>query len=879
MSEIDSETNIHSPKLKRDVGLSPLWILPFLTICLAGWLVLKAMDEAGQRVQIFFSDAQGLIAGRTTIQYQGLEVGMVRNIKLSPELDNIFVEADIYPEATKLLNAQTRFWLVKPTASLSGVSGLDALVSGNYIAIHPGKNTHGNIDFDPVFTALENSPTDLLANQGLSIVLNSSDLGSISVGSKIVYKKIPVGEVYSYQLDSDGNSVSIRAFIENDYSHLITSESRFWNVSGIGASVSFDGIDIQFESLSAMLGGAIAVDSPDKGQPVSEGAEFNLYPNLKTAGRGIPIQIELPHNNEVSTNGAPIVYKGIEIGQITDVQLSLDRTKILAYASIQPGFADTLKTGTRFLIEEAEVSLSGVENIANLVTGNFLTLVPGVGEKSREFIAIKKSDLALEASGAMALTFYSEDSFGLELGSKLLYRGIKVGSITSISLLQNKVKMAALIDNQYTYLIKSKNRFFINNIAKAEITDSGLSVSVPSAKQLLTNSISFTSQGNNKPLAQYQLFASQSLAEIAEFNLSGSYNITLFSKTLPSVSKGAPLLYRNLQVGKVFDFKLTNSGVLLHLKLNNQYKHLLNENTVFWNRSGIELSANLKGINITAAPVKTLIQGGIAFDSLPGVENKHKQYWTLYGSYDNAIKFGRLITLITQHANGISKGMELKYQGVPVGEVVEVNPIFKNENVNINARIFPKFVGSIALNNTLFSLVQPEIELSGIENIDTLLNKYINVEPSGNKRQLTFKLQNQSRQIKGKEFQLQSERRNSIQVGTPILYRDMEVGKVTSVTLGDLADRIITTISIDTNFEHLVRQSTVFWNTSGIDISIGLTGAKIKTGTVDTIIRGGIAFATADSNPLSTLAKENTAFFLNEAAEPEWLEWRPPIPK
>lgn len=879
MSNLDNNQNAHSPRVKRDIGISPLWLLPIITICLAGWLVVKAVNEAGQRIQIYFSDAQGLIAGRTTIRYQGLEVGMVRDIKLSPELDNIFVEADIYPEATKLLSGQTRFWLIKPTASLSGISGLDALVSGNYIAIHPGTGDIEDDDFEPVFTALENSPTDLLANQGLNIVLHSSDLGAISVGSQIVYKKIPIGEVYGYQLDEDGNSVSIRAFIEDEYTHLVTSESRFWNVSGIGANVGFGGVDVKVESLSAMLGGAIAVDSPDEGQPVIEGAEFKLYPDLKTAGRGIPIQIELPYDNKVSTNGAPIVYRGIEIGQITDVQLSLDRTKIIAYASIQPSFADTLKTETRFLLEEAEVSLTGVENIGNLVTGNFLTLVPGGGEKSREFVAIRKSELALESPGSTEITFISDDSFGLEFGTHLLYRGIQVGSITKISLLDDQVQMTALIDGQYAHLIKSRNRFFVDGSAKAELTDSGLSVSVPPAKRLLTGSISFTSQGSKKARSKYTLFASQSLAQLAEFNQSGSQSITLFSQTLPSVSKGAPLLYRNLQVGKVSDFKLTNGGVLLHLKVENQYKHLMNKSTVFWNRSGIEVNANLSGINITAAPVKTLIQGGIAFDSLPGVENKLNQHWKLYSNYEDARKFGRLITLTSASANGVAKGMKLKYQGVPVGEVTLVTPDFKNEKVEIKARILPEYVKDIALNGTHFWLVQPELGLKGVKNIETLLSKYIDVEPSGNKRAFAFKLHMQSSQLQGKAFQLQSERRNSISVGTPLLYRDMEVGRVTDVALGAFADRIITTIQIDNQFEHLVRKNTVFWNVSGVDVSIGITGAKIKAGTVDSIVRGGIAFATPESSPLEGLAKEKSAFFLYEIAQPEWLEWRTPIPK
>lgn len=91
----------------------------------------------GQRIQIHFTNAQGLIEGRTTIRYQGLEVGIVRKISLSDNLKDIYVTADIYPKATKLLSDNTRFWLVKPKASLSGITGLDALVSGNYIAIQP----------------------------------------------------------------------------------------------------------------------------------------------------------------------------------------------------------------------------------------------------------------------------------------------------------------------------------------------------------------------------------------------------------------------------------------------------------------------------------------------------------------------------------------------------------------------------------------------------------------------------------------------------------------------------------------------------------------------------------------------------------------------
>ncbi|NMV27646.1 paraquat-inducible protein B, partial [Vibrio parahaemolyticus] len=102
--------------------------------------------------------------------------------------------------------------------------------------------------------------------------------------------------------------------INDEYRHIINDQSRFWNVSGIGASIGFEGVDVRLENMTALLGGAIAVDSPDDGGPVEENSEFRLYRDLKTAGRGISVTITLPDDHNVSPNGAPIMYRGIEVG-------------------------------------------------------------------------------------------------------------------------------------------------------------------------------------------------------------------------------------------------------------------------------------------------------------------------------------------------------------------------------------------------------------------------------------------------------------------------------------------------------------------------------------------------------------------------------------
>ncbi|MGY5538577.1 MlaD family protein [Vibrio brasiliensis] len=876
MSNPSPTQNSYSPHIKRNKGISPLWLLPILTMVLAGWLVFKAVQDAGQRVQIYFSDAQGLIAGRTTIRYQGLEVGMVKDINLSPDLQSIYVDADIYPQATKLLTKEARFWLVKPTASLSGISGLDALVSGNYIAISPGNNPS---EPETKFTALERAPSDLLANQGLNISLKSRDLGGISVGSQIVYRKIPIGEVYSYQLDRDSKNVIIQASIRDEYRHIITDDSRFWNVSGIGANIGFEGVDVKLESFSALLGGSIAVDSPDGGEPVADNSQFKLYPDLKTAGRGIAIKIDLPDDNKINASGAPIMYRGIEIGQITDLELSQGRENIVASAAIQPAFSDMLTTGSRFILEEAKVSLSGVENIANIVKGNFLTVVPGDGERSRHFSAVRKDDFKRQQARSVSLQLVSDNSFGLDQGANILYRGISVGSVTQVSLVNDKVQLDALIDSDYAHLIKSQNRFFVTGSASAELTESGLNITVPPAKQLLTGSISFVSEGKAQPQAQYTLYQNKSLAELAKYNISGSTKLTLFANELPSISKGSPLLYRNLQVGNVADFYLVDGGVIISASIENQYKHLVTDQTVFWNRSGVEIDASLAGINVKAAPLTSLIQGGIAFDSLPGVENKQNDKWLLYSDFKTARKYGQVISLTLNGENTVTKGTSINYNGVKVGEVTLVIPDFKLNRVEVKARILPEYTNTIAVAGSYFWLPKAQVGLSGVKNIQNLLAQSINVLPGNGKATYAFELNHQQPTINGITFTLQSESRGSITVGTPVLYREIEVGQVTNVQLGEFADRVISTIAIEPQYAYLVRQNSVFWNTSGVDVSIGITGANVRAGTIDSIVRGGITFATPEQKQLEPIARQGQSFYLYTKAEDSWRTWRTAIPK
>ncbi|MGB2079043.1 MAG: MlaD family protein [Vibrio sp.] len=873
----------HAPKIniKKERKISPLWILPILALCLAGWLGYKAYTETGDSIQIRFSDAQGLVEGRTTIRYQGLEVGIVKKVRLAQNLSDIYVDADIYPNATKLLSEHTRFWLVKPSATIEGITGLDALVSGNYIALQPADNmAEESEDFIPEYVALDSEPADIRSANGVTYTLRSSDLASVSVGSQILFRKIPIGKVTNYQLSEDASSVQIQVSIKKEYAHLINSDSRFWNVSGIGAKVGFDGVDVQLESLNSLLVGGIAVDSPTGGESVEPGTSFHLYSDLKTAGRGVRISIELPDNSEINSN-SPIMYRGIEIGQVTSIRLSKKTNTIMAQAAIEPAFADKLTSGTKFMLEEAQLSLSNMKNLSNLFRGNFLTIVPGEGTEARDFVALRDNELSQSTARASKITLTADNTYGLEAGAVVTYRGINVGAVTSVALDGEKIRFDLLIDNKYKHLIKSENRFYVAGTISAGFVNGNLDVSVPPAKQLLAGSISFESHGEPSSRNEYHLYKSASQSQLAKYEAQGSKKFTLISPKLPGLSKGSPVLYHNIEVGKVADYQLQNDGqVEIAVRIENRYLNLITKDTVFWNRSGVKVAASITGIQVEADPISTLIKGGIAFDNISGVINKVDGKWRLYESFKQASEFGRLIHLTMKDNANVSAGMAIKYQGVNVGEVISVKPDFVKEGVNIQARIFPQYISSVVRSGSYFWVVSPSIGLNGAKNLDSIINPYIQVKPSKSSQSASQFVLNPVAPINsGKIFYLQSLSKNSIKPGTPVLYRGFEVGQVRDVALSRLSDRVINTIQIQPEFAHLVRQNTVFWNTSGVNVSIGLTGADVKAGTVDSIIRGGISFATPDEGGLKTKAPAKKTFFLYDEAQPDWLTWQTPIPK
>ena len=115
---------------------------------------------------------------------------------------------------------------------------------------------------------------------------------------------------------------------------------------------------------------------------------------------------------------------------------------------------------------------------------------------------------------------------------------------------------------------------------------------------------------------------------------------------------------------------------------------------------------------------------------------------------------------------------------------------------------------------------------------------------------------------------LSAPRRGSIKPGVPVTYREIPVGKVTGFELGQTADRVLIHILIEPRYAALVRGGSRFWNTSGFGFEFGLIkGATIRTESLETLIQGGIAFATPDGEQMGKPALPQQTFALFDKAE------------
>ncbi|HEY0208483.1 PqiB family protein [Acerihabitans sp.] len=864
-----------SAAVKNKRRLSPFWLLPFIALLIAGWLVYSTIQERGSSVTIDFVSADGIVAGRTPVRYQGVEVGTVQNIKLSGDLRSIRVEVSIKRDMRDALRKGTQFWLVTPKASLAGISGLDALVGGNYIGMMPGKGEEENH-----FIALDTQPKYRVNTGELLVHLHADNLGSLNTGSLVYYRKLPVGKVYDYDVSRDKGGVNIDVLIDRRFTDLVKKESRFWNVSGLKADVDFHGAKVELESVAALVNGAIAFDSPAQGEQARSDDNYTLYPDLSHSQRGVIITLDLPDGQNLSEGHTPLLYQGLEVGTLTKLTLGKDN-KVTGELTINPSIVDLMRSDTRIEMHTPQLSLNNA-NIGSLLSGVTLELVPGGGEPQQHFTLLDSNHMLLQEPGVRTFRLTAPQSYGIDSGQPLTLQGIPVGKVISRKLIDNQVVFEAAVKPEYADLLHKNTKFIVNSRVDVKFGLDGVRVLGTSAQEWLDGGIVIVPGDRGAPLDRYPLYGNREMADQGIQGDKPAPTLTLTADSLPDIQAGSIVMYRKFQVGEIIDVRPTAQSFDVDVYIHPQYRKLLTANSIFWAEGGARVQINGNGITVQASPLDRALKGAISFDNLDGAVQAKGAPRKLYGSENAARAVGSQIVLRTYDASKLAPGMPIRYLGIDIGQLETLKLSTENSEVMAQAVLYPEYVQTFARVGTHFSVVTPEISAAGVNHLETLLQPYINVEPGRGQATRNFELQQatitDSRYLDGLNVVVDTPEAGSLQVGTPVLYRGIEVGTVTNLSLGSLSDRVYVALRISKQYQHLVRNNSVFWLASGYDLKFGLTGGTVKSGTFQQFIRGGIAFATPPTTPLAPKAATGKHFLLSEEEPKEWHEWGTAIP-
>lgn len=385
MSESQADTKgldaIPEVRVKARSGLSVIWLIPLVAFIIGGWIAYKTITERGPIITISFANADGIEAGKTKIKYKNTQIGVVKSLRISEDLSRVDLTAELVKGSKAFLREDTLYWVVRPRIGVGEVSGLATLLSGAYIAVHPGKTDTESTSF----TGLKKPPIVAAGVPGQSYILQASTLGSLEIGSPVYFRQVEVGKVLSYEMDGDAEIVRIKVFIYAPYNNSVQENSRFWKSSGVEVTLSTDGVKVNTESVVSLLYGGIAFETPENFGSVERAKVnhvFTLYESRDDSRESKFEEKEyyVAYFNRSAMGllpGAPVDFRGMKVGEVSQIQLELNTDdyvfRIPVLIEIEPErilmTGEEAKENTEIFNELIARGLKAQLKTRNLVTG------------------------------------------------------------------------------------------------------------------------------------------------------------------------------------------------------------------------------------------------------------------------------------------------------------------------------------------------------------------------------------------------------------------------------------------------------------------------------------------------------------------------------
>jgi paraquat-inducible protein B len=229
---------------------------------------------------------------------------------------------------------------------------------------------------------------------------------------------------------------------------------------------------------------------------------------------------------------------------------------------------------------------------------------------------------------------------------------------------------------------------------------------------------------------------------------------------------------------------------------------------------------------------------------------------------------GPAIEIVFDTAEGLEAGKtKIHYNGVDVGTIETIRLSDDHQTVVTHAQMAPK-TEAFLVEGTRFWVVRPRISGANVTGLGTLISgSYIGMEiGQTTKAKRSFVALETppvvTGDVPGRFFLLRTPTLGSLDRGTPIYFRRLQVGEVASYELDGDGKALSVKAFVNAPYDQYVNPNTRFWHASGIDLSLTASGLSVQTQSLLSILIGGIAFETPPVDPVLPPAGENTGFTL-----------------
>lgn len=388
---------------------------------------------------------------------------------------------------------------------------------------------------------------------------------------------------------------------------------------------------------------------------------------------------------------------------------------------------------------------------------------------------------------------------------------------------------------------------------------------------------------------------------IFDYYASRDINLRIVFKDASSIEpQKTQLVYKGIVVGVVEGVQLDakSHGVVVRASLDREANDLAADGTRF---KIVQPKVGFSGIS----GLETLLKGSYIKiekgNTDQGLKQKIKtEFAGITTDEEDEMHDATAYVLRASNGKGLNVGMPIEFKGVKIGSVVSIDfegltkqGVFNYQDILVKIGIDNKYTDIINAESRFWKrpAVNARLDVSGmnfeISSLEALLKGGILVEssnsnaeaaPAGHQFALHEKMPaKRSSEAEVKVFQLITNDAESLQKNDPVFYRGIKTGAIQDVHLKD-DGRAVVRVRVNAQHKHLVKANSVFWRKSAVDSKLGWSGLSLRVSSLESLVRGGINFATPSK--LGAEVQDGFSFALNDREpEEDWKNWKPQFPQ